>query len=122
MATYRAFYSRHLDLVRRLTDGDMGTLQAVAAQEAASAVDHLRAIELRQLGEDLARQHVAAVGALVAQDAVVKQVDADAAARAEERRVDHPRARQRLAGLGEIYVPGQLRKNHRLADLTHLVE
>ena len=77
---------RNLDLVRHLLENDSLTRKPRRPQAAAFAVNDLRAVVRRKLRENLARQDVAAVGPLVAQDAVEEKVVRRALAYADERR------------------------------------
>jgi hypothetical protein len=77
---------RNLDLVRHLLENDSLTRKPRGTQAAAFAVNDLRAVVRPELRENLARQDVAAVGPLVAQDAVEEKVVRRALAYADERR------------------------------------
>ena len=86
------------------------------------AVDDLLAVEGRELGEHRTGEDIAALFAPVAEDSVVEQIDTDPAARGQERRIERVVAGERLAGLGEIDVPGQLGEGDGPANLAVRVE
>ena len=59
--------------------------QPVTAEETTGAIDNLLPVEWGKLRQDSAGQHIAAVGALIAENAVIEQIDTDITANAEKR-------------------------------------
>ena len=85
-------------------------MKPVAAEQATGTINDLLTIILRQLGEYRACEHIAAVGRLVSQYPVVKQINPHAAAFAKKRRGCFLLQRERFAGFCEIDMPGQVIK------------
>ena len=105
-------------------EGDALALQPRLAEAAAGGIDHLRAVVRGELLQGHAGQHIAAVHALVFEDAIVEQIHRAAMMSAEQRRLGGDTLLwQRLARLGEIDMPREVGEAHLgLVDPPVLVE
>ena len=75
----------NFDLIGNLAHHDLFGLQPFAAQQSAGAVDHFGAGKGGALCQDGACKQIASFFTLIAQDAIVEQVDGDAATDAQQR-------------------------------------
>jgi len=80
----------------------------IASEQAAGAIDDLGSVEGGKVGQCGTGEHVAAVGGLVGENAVIEEVNAYALAFADEGRFGHALPWQGLTGFREIDVPGQV--------------
>ena len=97
-------------------------MQAGRTKATALAVDDARASVRRKRIENRAGQHVAAIGPTVAKHAVEEQVVGDPLTNADERRLAGRALRDRLTGLGEEDVRGEVRERDVRPNVAGLVE
>src|SRR5690606_4885480 len=113
--------SARLDVVWRLPERDVQLGELVGREFGRFAVDHLRAIERRERAQYTPGQDVPTRRALVAQDAVEKQVVADALVGTQEHVLRRATGARR-ACLREPDMSGKVLEADVLANASILVE
>ena len=114
--------SADLDFVGNLFEGNTFAPQPSVAKSATLAVNHLRAVVRWQRIEYGGREYISASGSLVAEHAVEQQIESDVVARADERRFSCRSLQNRLAGLGEENVSGQIGERDVGANLPRFIK
>src|SRR3990170_4987260 len=89
---------------------------------ASRAVNNLRPVVRRQMGNNICRQHIPAIGRLVFQYSVIKEIYRNAVANPYQRAVRFFLLRQRLPCLHKIDMPRKVGKPHRFPDISSLVK